>query len=124
MGDSNVCNSSHEGKLGDNNVDKLLSQKKVDLSFDPKERQGLTTAQAEELYISYGYNELPEITISLVYVFFLQFTGTMPYMMEFAAIIAIAVQDYADFGIIIGMLCSNAIIGFQEQLKAAKSLVR
>jgi magnesium-transporting ATPase (P-type) len=91
--------------------------------FDESERIGLTTEQAEERYLQYGYNELPEVTVSLYWLFFVQFTGTMPYMLELACIIAIAVQDYTDFGIILAMLMANGFLGFHEQLKAAESLV-
>jgi magnesium-transporting ATPase (P-type) len=91
--------------------------------FDESERIGLTTEQAEELYKQWGYNELPEITVSLWYILFIQFTGTMPYMLELACIIAIAVQDFPDFGIILAMLLANGFLGFHEQLKAAESLV-
>ncbi len=61
--------------------------------------------------------------MSLWWLFFLQFTGTMPYMLELACIVAIACQDYPDFGIILGMLIANGVLGFTEQLKAAESLV-
>lgn len=91
--------------------------------FDESERIGLTTDQAEELYKQWGYNELPEVTVSLYYILFIQFTGTMPYMLELACIIALAVQDYPDFGIILAMLLANGFLGFHEQLKAAESLV-
>lgn len=47
----------------------------LNLDFDPVERAGLTTEQAEEAVKIHGYNELPEVTISLWYVLFLQFTG-------------------------------------------------
>lgn len=89
----------------------------------PEERQGLTSVQVEQLITQWGYNELPEIQISLLYMFFLQFTGTMPYMLELAAIIALAVLDFPDFGIIVGMLLANGFLGFHEQMKAAESLV-
>lgn len=47
----------------------------------------------------------------------------MPYMLELAAIISLAVEDYADFGIIAAMLICNGVLGFEEQRKAAESLV-
>eukprot|EP01035_Chromulina_nebulosa_P028324 gene28324-37379_t len=100
----------------------ISKKKEYDITVDLAERIGLTTERAEELYREWGYNELPEITISLWKVFFLQFTGTMPYMLELAALIAIVVVDYADFIIIVGMLCCNAVLGFHEQMKAADSL--
>eukprot|EP01032_Pedospumella_encystans_P012369 gene12369-14317_t len=99
-----------------------LHKKYTPAEFDESERIGLTTDQAEELYKQWGYNELPEVTVSLWWVLFVQFTGTMPYMLELAAIIAIAVQDYTDFAIILAMLLANGFLGFHEQLKAAESL--
>lgn len=112
---------SGHGEDGENPLHKT---EKLDLSFNPEERQGLTTEQVEELYKQWGFNELPEIKVSLWWLLFIQFTGTMPYMLELAAVIAIAVQDYSDFGIILGMLLANGFLSFHEQLKAAESLVR
>ena len=88
-----------------------------------EERVGLTSQRAEELVKEFGYNELPVIEISLWYLLFLQFTGTMPYMLELACVIALACEDFADFAIILAMLCANGFLGFYEQLKAAESLV-
>ena len=70
-----------------------------------QERLGLTNAEAEEGYKTWGFNELPTIEIPLWWVFLKQFTGTMPYMMEVCIIVAGATQDWPDFGIIIGMVC-------------------
>eukprot|EP01040_Poterioochromonas_malhamensis_P022252 gene22252-27017_t len=98
------------------------AKQKVDLSFNPEERAGLSTEQAEELTKQWGYNELPEIKISLYWLLFVQFTGTMPYMLELACIVALAVGDYPDFAIILAMLLANGFLGFHEQLKAAESL--
>lgn len=99
------------------------AKQKVDLSFNPEERAGLSNEQAEELTKQWGYNELPEIKISLYWLLFVQFTGTMPYMLELACIVALAVGDYPDFAIILAMLLANGFLGFHEQLKAAESLV-
>lgn len=83
---------------------------------------GLSSDQVEELYEKWGYNELPEVKVSLWWLLFVQFTGTMPYMLELACIVAVAVGDYPDFAIILGMLLANGFLGFTEQLKAAESL--
>ena len=48
------------------------------------ERYGLTSQQAIDLREEWGYNELPTIVLPLWYIFFVQFTGTMPYMLEIA----------------------------------------
>jgi len=87
-----------------------------------EEKGGLTSAQAEELYNTWGYNELPVIEIPLWWVFLEQFMGTMPYMLELAIIVSAAVQDWTDFGIILAMLICNGSLGFYEELKAAAAL--
>lgn len=99
-------------------------KKKLDLAFDPVERLGLTTDQVEKKREEFGFNELPVVTISAWWVFFKQFTGTMPYMLEVAAIIAIGCIDWEDFIIIAVMLICNACLSFHEEMKAAESLVR
>ena len=101
-----------------------VSSENISVNLHTKERLGLSSVKAEELYLNWGYNEIPEVEISLWWIFLLQFTGTMPYMLELAAIISIAVLDYVDFAIIVAMLLCNAILGFTEQMKAADSLVR
>jgi H+-transporting ATPase len=106
-----------------NHTDLAVPAAHLTSKVTPEERQGLTSVQVEQLITQWGYNELPEIQISLLYMFFLQFTGTMPYMLELAAVIALAVNDYTDFGIIVAMLLANGFLGFHEQLKAAESLV-
>eukprot|EP01035_Chromulina_nebulosa_P028325 gene28325-37380_t len=107
--------------MRDNHVN-IDMESVIDSSIDKIQRNGLSSERVEELLKEWGYNELPEVTISLWWVFFLEFTGTMPYMLELAAIIAIVVLDYADFLIIIAMLFCNAALGFHEQMKAAASL--
>jgi len=97
---------------------------KLDLSFNPEERKGLTTAQAEELQRTVGFNELPVIKVSKLMLFLMQFTGTMPYMLELAAVISAACQDWADLGIIVTMLVCNGCLGFREELECLHSLVR
>ena len=71
----------------------------MDLTFDPRERKGLTTDEVEILYNQWGYNELPVVGIPLWWVFLQQFTGTMQYMLELAIVIAAVVQAWGVFGI-------------------------
>ncbi len=92
-------------------------------SKQPAKKLGLTTADAEKLYAEVGFNELPHIDVSLYWLFFAQFTGVMPYMLEIACILALAVESFVDFAIIAGILISNGFLGFTEELKAKHSLV-
>jgi len=83
---------------------------------------GLSSEEFHTLLEQHGFNELPSQSVSLWYLFFLQFTGTMPYMLEAACILALLVKDYANFGIVIGMIFLNSYVGFLEELKAKRSL--
>lgn len=87
-------------------------------------RLGLSTSEAEVLYKEIGFNELEHVEISAFRLFFLQFTGMMPYILEIACVLALGVQDYIDFAIIFLILLSNALLGYFEEVKAKNSLVR
>jgi len=96
-------------KLIDSEAEVGVASRKIDLPIEnlkENEREGITNAKAEELYLIHGYNALPVIEIPLWYVFIQQFMGTMPYMLELAIIIAAAVQDWIDLGIILAMVCT------------------
>jgi magnesium-transporting ATPase (P-type) len=84
--------------------------------------EGLTTPEVEALYEKWGYNELPSVVVPLWYIFLMQFTGTMPYMLELACILSLAVSDWVDFAIIAAMILCNGYLGFHEELKAKESL--
>ena len=92
-------------------------------SKDEVNKVGLTSAEAERLYEEVGFNELPHVEVSLVWMLLGQFMGVMPYMLEIAAILALAVESYIDFAIIAAILLSNGLLGFHEELNAKASLV-
>lgn len=91
--------------------------------LQPVKKLGLTTAEAQKLYEEVGFNELPHVEVSLYWLFFAQFTGVMPYMLEIACVLALAVESFVDFAIIAAILLCNSILGFTEELKAKSSLV-
>jgi magnesium-transporting ATPase (P-type) len=86
-------------------------------------RSGLSSQEAEHLYEEVGFNELEHIEISAIRLFFMQFTGLMPNILEVAAILSLGVEDFVDFAIIFVILLSNASLGFHEEIKAKNSLV-
>lgn len=45
-------------------------------------------------------------------------TGAIAYLMEISIILTAVTQDWVDFGIILGMLLVNAVIGYSEEAKA------
>jgi hypothetical protein len=114
--DATPTKAKGKAKRKDGNEEESKSPKKEGdrgeaTDDNSQEKSGLTTEQAEELYKKVGYNELPNVQISLWRVFLEQYMGTMPYTLELAVIIAAAVRDWIDFGIIIAivrnlLLCS------------------
>lgn len=50
------------------------------------------------------------------------FGGAISILIEIAAIISAVVGSWADFGILVGLLIVNAVIGFMEEAKAESAL--
>ncbi|KAK9759728.1 plasma membrane H+-ATPase [Basidiobolus ranarum] len=69
------------------------------LQTDP--RLGLTSAEVETRRKKYGLNQLSMESESKILKFFLFFCGPIQYVMWVAVILAGALQDWVDFGVII-----------------------
>ena len=118
----NLLNQDHLSAVTEED-DYTISTKQTDTNGKGEnELAGLTSEEAEVRYGTYGYNELPTVEIPLWYIFLMQFTGTMPYMLELACILSLAVRDWIDFAIIFTMILCNGYLGFHEELKAKASL--
>jgi len=87
---------------------------------DPK--VGLTDEEVEKRREKYGWNEIPAPHVPLYVLFLRQFMGFLPALIELAAIVALAVQDYIDFAIIAAILLVNGLLGFREEYHAKKAL--
>ena len=54
--------------------------------------------------------------------FFMQFVGTMPAMIEIAGLLSAALGSWLDFWIIFALLMTNATLGFIEEMNAQASI--
>ena len=72
--------------------------------------KGLTEAEVARRLEQYGPNKLPESTVNPLLRFLGYMWNPLSWAMEAAAIISIALLDFADFGVIIGLLMCNAVI--------------
>ncbi|KAK9739245.1 plasma membrane H+-ATPase [Basidiobolus ranarum] len=86
------------------------------LQTDP--RQGLTSSEVETRRKKYGLNQLSMESESKILKFFLFFCGPIQYVMWVAVCLAGALQDWVDFGVIIGLLALNAFVGFLQEYQA------
>jgi H+-transporting ATPase len=54
--------------------------------------------------------------------FLFYFTGPISYLLEIAAVVSAVLKDWIDFGILVGVLFINALIGWSEEAKAESAL--
>ena len=94
------------------NVDEALEELGTNIST------GLSEGEAKKRLEKYGYNEIPEKKKNPILKFLSYFWGPIPWMIEVAAILSIAVQHWEDFWIIFSLLILNAVVGFWEEKKA------
>lgn len=83
---------------------------------------GLSTAEAKARLAKYGPNAIVAKEASRWKKLFGYFWGPIPWMIEAAALISLARQDWPDFIVITGLLLYNAGVGFWQDNKAASAL--
>ncbi|WPG99540.1 Hypothetical protein R9X50_00235700 [Acrodontium crateriforme] len=82
-------------------------------------KQGITNAEVEIRRKRMGWNEITTEKENLFIKFLMFFTGPILYVMEIAALLAIGLRDWIDFGVIVGILILNAIVGWYQEKQAA-----
>jgi len=81
--------------------------------------QGLTNEEVETRRRKTGYNELSTEKENMFLKFLGYFQGPILYVMEIAVLLAAGLRDWLDFGVIIGILMLNAIVGWYQEKQAA-----
>lgn len=74
------------------------------------DEKGLTAAEVARRIEQYGPNKLPESTVNPILRFLGYMWNPLSWAMEVAAIISIALLDFADFAVITALLLCNALI--------------
>ncbi|KAH8163458.1 hypothetical protein CIB48_g4774 [Xylaria polymorpha] len=82
-------------------------------------RSGLASSLVDERRKRFGWNELASEKESMFAKVLGYFTGPILYVMELAALLAVGLQDWIDFGVILGILALNAFVGFYQEKQAA-----
>ncbi|RZN16010.1 MAG: plasma-membrane proton-efflux P-type ATPase [Methanosarcinales archaeon] len=83
---------------------------------------GLTQEEAKKRLEEYGYNEIIEKRVNPLVKFFGYFWGPIPWMIEIAAVLSLAIHHWADFWIILILLLVNAAVGFWHEYKAENAI--
>ena len=74
-------------------------------------RTGLDGDEVLRRVVIFGRNKLTEHEDSFLKVFFNYLIGPIQFVMEAAALLAAGLEDWIDFGIILGLLFLNALVG-------------
>lgn len=82
-------------------------------------RQGLPSAEIEARRKKSGWNEITAEKENMILKFIGFFRGPVLYVMELAVLLAAGLRDWIDFGVIIGILMLNAIVGWYQEKQAA-----
>lgn len=85
---------------------------------EPQHHTGLTHQEAERLLQEFGPNAVVEQDVSIPWMFFKQFTGLMPICMATCVVICAIALDLIDLILIIVLLITNGVVGFQEEYHA------
>jgi H+-transporting ATPase len=97
-------------------IAEVLSSLKVNAA------SGLSNPEIQERLHIYGLNEVPEKEQSMGIVFLKHFWGLTAFMLEFTIVVSFLLHKYVDVYLISGLLLFNAIIGFIQELKAARTV--
>ncbi len=85
-------------------------------------KDGLSASEAAARLTRDGPNALPEKRPNALLTFLSSFWGPIPWMIEAAVILSAVVQHWLDFGVILLLLCSNAVVGFWEEHQAGNAI--
>ena len=99
--------------------------KKVSVEETPFEeyaRTGLSSEEVERTLQYFGTNEIPEKKVNPLRKFLSYFWGPIPWMIETAAGLSVAIQHWEDFAIIFTLLVVNAVVGFWQEHKADNAI--
>lgn len=84
--------------------------------------KGLSDGQVDERLKKYGYNEIAEEKKSHLKKLFSYFWGPIPWMIEAALLISLAIQHWEEFSIILLLLLINGAVGFWQEDRADNAI--
>ncbi|KAL4999254.1 hypothetical protein BDV10DRAFT_193715 [Aspergillus recurvatus] len=90
----------------------------TEAQFDTDVTTGLSSLEAAQRRKKYGPNQLKEEKENMFKKFLSFFVGPVQFVMEGAAVLAIGLRDWVDFGVICALLLLNATVGFIQEYQA------
>lgn len=91
-------------------------------AFKVQPSRGLPLAEIRVRQHTYGLNEVPEKQPSMLLLLGKHFWGLTAFMLEFTIVISVLLHKYIDAYLIGGLMAFNAVVGFLQERKAAKTV--
>jgi H+-transporting ATPase len=85
-------------------------------------KDGLTGDEAAKRLTKFGPNVIAEKPENPLLKFLRYFWGPIAWMIEAAVILSAVVRHWLDFGVILILLCTNAVVGFWEEHQAGNAI--
>jgi len=83
---------------------------------------GLAESEAIQRLQKFGFNEVSEKKQNLLFAFLKRYWGPMPWLLELAIILSVALKHYLEAGIIFALLTINTVIGQIQSRGSQKAL--
>src|ERR1700733_4835972 len=84
--------------------------------------RGLTSDEARARLVKYGPNAIPDTAIRPWRMALAKFWAPVPWMLEAAVILQLALHEYVEAAVIAGLLVFNAALGFVQEGRAQATL--
>ena len=91
-------------------------------AFKVQPSRGLPRAEIPARQHIYGLNEVPEKQASMLLLLGKHFWGLTAFMLESTIVISVLLHKYIDAYLISGLMGFNAVVGFLQERKAAKTV--
>ncbi|NNM66598.1 MAG: HAD-IC family P-type ATPase, partial [Spirochaetales bacterium] len=84
--------------------------------------EGLSTAEAAQKALEFGFNEVPDKKPNALLSFLKKFWGLTAWMLEAVVILSAILHKYLDLYVILALLLLNAILGFFQEQRASQAV--
>jgi H+-transporting ATPase len=84
--------------------------------------EGLSTSEAAQKALEFGYNEVPDKKPNALLNFLKKFWGLTAWMLEAVVILSAILHKYIDLYVILALLLLNAILGFFQEQRASQAV--
>ncbi|MDR2719253.1 MAG: hypothetical protein LBC03_00385 [Nitrososphaerota archaeon] len=103
-------------------AEKSVSSEKAVVGREKSEilETGLYTMEVEGKRVQFGFNEILEKKSIRLLQFAKKFWGLTAWLLEIIIVLSLFLQRYTDVYIILGLLVLNAVLGFEEEIRASK----